>query len=93
MKLIETRKIMTSKVREMCIRNQYYTSGTNEEYDKMFQKCQLDYSILEIAKDIFEHTDINLHMYQVGCSERELLESICFNLINDCTYTLVDIEI
>lgn len=90
MKLIETRRIETGKVRQMCIREDYYTQGTVDEYCKMFQKCELDFPILEIAIDIFEHSDKEKLLHYN--SEKEILENICYGLINDCTYTCVDIE-
>lgn len=91
MKLVETRKLEVGKVRVMCIRNNYYTFGTNEDYDKMFCKCENN-NILEIASDILEHSDKERLMHQSGCSEREVLENICFQLINDCCYTCVEIK-
>lgn len=92
MKLVETRRIDTDRVRQMCIENDYYTMGTNEEYSRMFKKCDLGYNILDIAKDIFEHSNKEKLMYQSGSDEREVLENICYGLINDCCYTCVDIE-
>lgn len=92
MKIVENRMFDLTKVRAMCIKYEYYTSGTNEEYIRMFQKCGLNYSVLDIAKDIFEHSNKEKIMYD-GDSEKEILESICFNLINECTYTLVNIEV
>lgn len=91
MKLVETRKIETGKVRVMCIRNNYYTCGTNEEYDKMFQTCESG-DVLAIASDILEHSNKERLIHQSGCSEREVLENICFGLINDCSYTCVEIK-
>lgn len=35
----ETRKITNNKVREMCINNNYYTLGSNEEYGSMLDYC------------------------------------------------------
>lgn len=41
MKLVETRRIDTSKVRAMCIEHDYYTNGDVIAYEQMFQKCGL----------------------------------------------------
>lgn len=92
MYLSEARIIDTEKVRAMCIRNNYYTSGTNEDYQKMFQKCGLNFGVLAIASDIFEHSDKEKLVQESGCSKKEVLENICFELINDCSYTCVSIE-
>lgn len=92
MKLIETRIIDTAKVRAMCIKNDYYTNGTVEEYNRMFNKCDLNFGILEIAQDIMEHCDKEKFLYAYGGTEAEFLEAICYNIINDCCYTCVEIE-
>ena len=90
--LKETRRIDTDNVRSLCIRQDYYTRGTNEEYCKMFDMCKAGFGILAIASDILEHSNKERLMRQSGCSEKEVLENICFELINDCTYTTVSIE-
>lgn len=91
-RLIEQRIIDTDKVRGMCINKGYYTSGSIEDYSKMFQKCKLNYHIIEIAIDILEHSNKEKLIYEYG-NEKEVLENICFGLINDCCYTCVDIEV
>lgn len=88
----EIRHIDTSKVRAMCISHDYYTQGTIEEYNKMFQKCELGYGILAIASDILDHSNKDRFMKMYGCTEREVLESICYNLVNDCTWTEISLE-
>ena len=45
-------------VRTVCIKHDFYTSGTNEEYSAMLEKCgevTAD-QLAEIAQDIVEHT-------------------------------------
>lgn len=92
MKLIETRLLSIYKVRELCINGDYYNCGTNEEYDAMFKKCQKEnFDILEIAKDILDHSNIERLTERYGLSEIELLECICFSLIKDCCTTIVKI--
>lgn len=92
MKLVETRKIETGKVRAMCIKNDYYTYGTNEEYSKMFEMCNMNCDILEIATDILKHSYKIGFFEQKGYTEKEVLENICYQLINDCSYTCVEIK-
>lgn len=91
MKLTETRRIDTGLVRNMCITNDFYTRGTTEEYGEMFRKCAVARDILEIALDIFEHSDEEKLTLRYG-SKKEALENICYSLINDCCYTCVDVE-
>lgn len=92
MKLVEQRRIDIAKVRAMCIEHGYYTEGDVCEYNKMFQKCGLLFPILEIAQDIMEHSNVEKFLKMYGSDEKDLLECICYNLINDCCYTTVDIE-
>lgn len=92
MYLQETRRIDTGKVRAMCIDNDYYTQGTCEEYDKMFKMCDSGCGVLAIASDILEHSNKQRLVNRYGCSEREVLENICFGLINDCSFTCVEIK-
>lgn len=92
MKLVETRRIDISKVRSMCIEYGYYTCGDVIEYEKMFQKCGLAFPILEIAQDIMEHSNVDKFLQMYGNDEKDFLECICYNLINDCCYTCVEIE-
>lgn len=88
----ENRHIDTDKVRATCIRNGYYTQGTNEEYSKMFQKCGLNYGILAIATDILDHSDQKRIEFETAMNRKEILETICFDLINNCSYTTVSLE-
>lgn len=91
--LKETRKIDHLKVRSLCVKNNYYTCGTNEEYGKMFSHCKGKMTIRKIeniAKDIFNHSDVETFKNRYGCSDEELIENIAFELINDCCYTTVE---
>lgn len=92
MYLKETRRIDTDKVRAMCIRNDYYTRGTVEEYDRMFKMCKMNFGVLGIASDILEHSDCEKLMHLCCATRTEVLENICYEIINDCCYTCVSIE-
>lgn len=91
MKLNERRFINTSLVREMCIKDDLYTRGTVEEYCQMFDMCKTE-SIIDIATDIMEHSDVQRKMKEYGCGRIELLEHIASCIINECTYTTVIID-
>ena len=94
MKIKTTRYMTSEKVRLMCIENEYCTDCDNEQYGNLLSNCQSaveDNDILRIAKQIMEYSNTDTLMNQYGCNENELLESICFNLINSCTYTTVEL--
>ena len=95
MKIKETRTITSEKVISLCINNQYYTCGTNAEYEKMLDMCNYKEATVEllltVAGDIWEHSNKEKILYSYGCSEKEVLENILYGLINDCCYTTVEI--
>lgn len=90
----EVRRIEIDKVRSMCIRNNYYTLGTCEEYAAMFELCRTEnpttQNFEEIAIDILGHSDAYSLTKRTGLAYRELLKCVMFELINDCT--IVHIE-
>ena len=97
MNLVTTRTIHADKVRALCIRQDYYTCGTVREYRDMLDFVDNEnadeFVILTAAEDILKHSDTKALMSEYGFDdEKELLESICYNLINDCTHTSVKIE-
>ena len=82
------------KVRSMCIEQNYCTECDNEQYDELLSLCKkvktLD-DVLPIAEQIMQYSDTERLMSESGCNETELLENICFNLINDCIYITVEL--
>ena len=90
----EIRKIQIDKVRSMCIRNDYYTHGTCEEYAEMFEACNVENptteDFAEIATDILYHSDKRKMKESTGLSIQELRKCIMFELINDCTITYIE---
>ena len=89
----EVRKIEIDKVRSLCIRNNYYTEGTCEQYAAMFELCRTvnpttdDFE--EIATDIMEHSNTGDWSERLGLPELAMIECIMFELINDCTITTI----
>ncbi len=74
-----------NRVREMCIRENFYTCGDCDEYDAMLTKVRenapTDEMIYEIAKDINDHT------------KGQTVTNIMFIIANDVvktSYTLCD---
>ena len=57
----EIRKLHTSDLRALCIREDWYTGGTNEEYANLMNMTFKDNittdDIVEIATDIIEHSE------------------------------------
>lgn len=72
-----------SKVREMCIRMNLYTMGSNTEYSEMLDyvyehKNPDNNDIYTVAIDILNH------------SEYQTLENVMFSLVRDCVYTFYE---
>ena len=86
MNIKETRTIRHEKVRTMCIQNDLYTCGTNEEYAYLlFTLCDnseetTTEKLLEIATDIKNHSNTDME-----------ITNIMFFLANECCYTFFDI--
>ena len=66
----ETRNLSSSKLRAICIENDWYTCGTCEEYSRLFDRlydengCPENMTtekLAEIAADIMEHSEITDH--------------------------------
>ena len=90
MHIKEIRFMAMSRLRELCIRNKWYTHGTNEEYDILLHKVYDDNyeyinltteKLAEIAVDIMEHSDLPVD-YDVCCVMFELARaaSVCFEV-------------
>lgn len=95
MKVKEIRRLDTDKLRSMCIKNNWYTSGSNEDYINMFKMCEKDNitinQLFKIAKDIYEHT--NVDRATQGCSNEYSDNDNILNMmiyINDCTYVFYE---
>lgn len=93
----EIRCIENMKVRQMCIDEQFYTRGTNKEYENLlFNLCEktdlsLD-DIEKIARDILDHSDLEDKEMEYGVGYDDLLLNLMGNLINDCCYSYVNRE-
>lgn len=89
MKFTETRTMSASKLRALCIKNDWYTCGDNEEYSRLFDRltdcCGFPENLtteklVEIATDIWEHSDITDYT----------IETVLFELARAC-YTYFDV--
>ena len=85
------RVLDASKVREVCIKNDLYNQGCNEEYAKMLDAVSdmpgymddLDDIIITTAKDIAEHTQDR--------QDQDELVSIVYLLATQAVRTIVDL--
>lgn len=88
-KYIENRYLDREALRRVCIECCWYTRGTNEEYEKLFDRlydengCHENMTVeklAEIAADIMEHSDITGYT----------MTTVMYKLAGAC-YSLFDI--
>lgn len=89
----ETRRIDASKVRGICIKQEWYTNGTNADYTAMLMMAEQSDgsadSIYEISKDIYDNSDMS--RYASDYTEADIIENIMFYIVNDAAYTSMEI--
>lgn len=83
----ETKSWHPERVQQCCIENQWYTRGTNAEYEKMLDfvrdsKPTIS-NVFTVAKDIYSHSDFDSR-YD---AEDEVIEAIMFHLNCDAIVT------
>ena len=90
MKYIETRTLSAYELRALCIKKNWYTCGTNEEYSNLLHRCSANFvavemtteKLAEIASDIFQHSDAD------DCTDGYLeITSIMYDLAKACDTT------
>lgn len=84
--VVEVTKIYAGKVWAKCVEKQWYTKGTNEEYDHMLNMAKEPYSVhlLEkMAKDIVDHSN---EACWEGYDDAPYL-NVMFELRTDCCYS------
>lgn len=79
----ETKNWDSYRVRNMCIKNNYYTRGDNEAYGKMLEFVDTNEpdnrTIYKVALDIVRHSDMDKY----GCEENELVAGVMYELANN----------
>ena len=92
MKVKEIKEWSVSAVRNMCINNHYYTSGSCEEYDQMlhfvYTHKPTNNNLLKVAENIVNHSDLTRY----NQTYKENVESIMFNLYADCVNVFFEIQ-
>ena len=85
-------KLDIPKVYALCNTENYYTRGTNEEYERMFEMCRSykgvdDVETVEkISEDIMNHSEV-----EEGMSKLEMKELIMYRLLG-CMISYFDKE-
>lgn len=77
-----TRKLDRDKIRAHCIEHEYYTCGNNREYSHMFDMCdtaETDEDIIAVAKDIWNHSDMDEFIASGG-----EFEDFLWGIFNKC---------
>lgn len=85
MEVTTVRRIDREIVRRVCIEHDYYTHGDCRAYDALLDSIPSeidDKEFIRIAKDIYDHSDIDKICGSYGCDEETAMESILFNLYN-----------
>lgn len=82
----EIRKLSWYDLRNMCVRENFYTCGTCEEYDKLYEYVSnlenvTTKDIVNIAKDIMKHSEVDEDM--------ELI-SICYLIGRECRSNFIE---
>jgi len=77
-----TRKLDRDKIRAHCIEHGYYTCGNNREYSHMFDMADVattDEDIIAVAKDIWNHSDMQEFLASGG-----EFEDFLWGIFNKC---------
>ena len=84
-KIKEVKRWSWEDIRLMCIRNNWYDSGSCQEYERMFDIVRNNKptktNIYNVAMNILEHT-----------SDEQTVENIMFYIANDVVKTFYEIE-
>lgn len=97
-KVVYTRKetLPINRVRKMCVSHNFYTRGTNDEYERMFELCckysGSDDELVHIAWDIVSHSDED-ELEDYGFETvYEAVAYVAHLLIQECMWTSVDVS-
>lgn len=86
--------VNSNKVREMCIRYDYYTRGDCRAYEKMLKAAdetsiEDHEGLKKIAVDIYDHSKMQ---DDVENSKKDYVEGIIYDILKSCTDMYVDLE-
>lgn len=77
------KRIFRDELRRLCINKDWYTCGTVEQYDRLFNKLHddmTDEEILYVARDIYKHSAIERFAREYGVPEEEVFDNIVYEV-------------
>ena len=103
MKSVKTKVVIRrDAIYNLCVRQNYYTCGDNESYEKMLgyvdsmNNIQMDKiadMVYIIANDIYDHSDIEEMQSEYGCSKEDVLSSIYYEVGRCVEFHLEEVRI
>lgn len=87
-------RIDWTKVRGLCIKQEWYTRGCNAEYDHMLlelipeEPAELE-TVYLVAEDIYDHSDRERIMDETGFNEDEVINMIAELIVNECSWIFI----
>ena len=78
-----TKRIFRDELRTLCINKEWYTEGNIKEYDNLFDKLHEDMTddeVLDICKDIYDHSNVEGTSEMYGVSYDEVFDNIVYNV-------------
>ena len=86
----EIRTLSSMDLRALCISEDWYTGGTNEEYYNLMQMTEKENittdDIVEIATDIIEHSDMAKNKFEKSSGGEDFYTHVMY-LIAESSYT------
>lgn len=81
-----------SRVRELCITQNYYTRGDNDDYEKMLQYVKKHNpnteTLYHVARDIVDHSDLSRY----GQDYNGNVSSVMFELADRAVFTFFEVD-
>jgi hypothetical protein len=77
------KRIFRDELRNLCINKDWYTCGTVEQYDRLFDKLHDDMTeeeIVNVAIDIYDHSEVEKTAEEYGCSYEEVFDNIVYEV-------------
>lgn len=94
MKFREVRQVSSSDIRNLCTKENWYTTGSNKQYEHLLlDLCEWKENlttedIVEIAKDIIDHSEFKAD----GRTEAEVIESVAFEVMRVCKNYIIRVK-
>lgn len=93
-KITETRKFNKHNLKRLCIDNEYYTSGTNEDYESMFDTVDMYNQSRTITNSdiLLVAVDIAMHTIENDVATSDTIQGIMFNIMKYAVDTYFTVE-